>query len=73
MFGVQLANVLVILRAKVKQGAEMLVFYRCGSCTHALMRFGAEVEVLMPISLVMAQLAPPPSFFMVVIQHQGNS
>ena len=36
-------DALVILRAKVKQGAKMLVLYRHGSFTCAPMRFGAHV------------------------------
>ena len=58
---------LVILRAKVKQGAEKSWYsYRCGYCARAPMQLGAEGEAL--AQLVLVQLPPPPNFFIVPIQ-----
>ena len=67
-------DALVILRAKVKQGAKMLAIYRHGSCACMRMRSGVstEFEALMQFVLARLDLIPPPNFFIVVIQQPGN-
>ena len=59
------------LRAKVKRGAKSMAVYRRGSCACTSVWLSAELEV--PVRLVIAWPAPPPSFFMVMIQQPGNS
>jgi hypothetical protein len=62
---------LVVLRAKMKRGAKMMVFYRHGYCVCTPMWFDAEAVA--PVRLALAWFPPPPNFFIITIQQPGNS